>query len=139
MRKTLCLATAFLLCASIACLLVGPPSVKAQIPNLAQTAWTSASVSSVTSVSANPGFLTGYDVGNQNATWCYLEFFDMATANVVLGTTQAYMHISIPPNGGANMSFPPTAFRSGISIAATTTPNGATPCSTGLTVTLLHY
>lgn len=98
-------------------------------------------VTSAVSVKPLPGSLYGYAIGNTNSSFCYLQIFN--TANVTLGTTVPVLSIPVPANsssgGGANLSFPPVFFNSAISIAATTTYNGSTTCSTGMTVNLLYY
>lgn len=85
--------------------------------------------------------LGGVTCYNPNASAAYVQVFDAATAAAVtLGTTASTLSIGIPPS--LSGSFVPGTngvhFASGIQWAATTTPTGSTPPSTGLACNALY-
>jgi hypothetical protein len=98
--------------------------------------WLGSAVTTAASVKAAPGSLYGYIIGNPNASACYLQVFN--ATSVTLGTTTPVLSIQLTASGGANVSFPPIAFGTGIMVAATQTATGSTTCTTGLTVNLLY-
>lgn len=96
---------------------------------------------SATAADASPGQLYGWYIGNTNTSQCYLQFFDLATGSVTLGSTAPKFSFMIPANssgpGGANvLSALGPVFATAITVAATTTRSGASACSNGLDVNL---
>lgn len=94
-------------------------------------------------VSSSAGRFGGFlSIINVNAAPAYIQCFD-TTATVTLGTTQPSFIIPIPAATTAalgaiftrDVSIPLAA---GLQVAATTTSNGATAVSTGLTGSLLY-
>lgn len=95
-------------------------------------------------VSAAAGKFGGYQFINLNSAPAYIQVFD-TTGTVTLGTTPPAFSIPLPANGtpangaAAVHEFPnDIAIRNGIQIAATTTPTGSTPVSTGLAGFVLY-
>jgi hypothetical protein len=90
-------------------------------------------------VDASPGQVYGYIIGNPNATVCHVQFWDLATGDVTVGTTANKMDVPIPANGGANVAFPfGIAFATAITVAETTTDGGNTACGTLMTVNVIY-
>jgi hypothetical protein len=98
--------------------------------------WSVSSQTSLTStatVSGAAGKFGGYMFINTNASVAYMQVFD-TTGAVTLGTTVPTFVVPIPAGAGANLEITNgIAIASGIKVAATTTPTGATTVSTGLT------
>lgn len=87
----------------------------------------------VTSVKASAGMLYGYHIYNPNSVVAWIQFFNLATGSVTLGTTTPFMFLAIPPGGWADtLGAVPIAYSTAISIATTTTSHGST--ALGLTV-----
>lgn len=112
--------------------------------NLSPTAsggWSVSSQTSLTStatVSSAAGKFGGYMFINTNASVAYIQVFD-TTGAVTLGTTAPTFVVPIPAGAGANLEITNgIAVTSGIKVAATTTPTGATTVSTGLTGFVLY-
>lgn len=116
--------------------------------NLTPTAsggWTPYFANAITTTvapTAAAGKFGGYMLINLNATPAYLQVFD-TTGAVTLGTTPPTFVIPIPANAtaanglAANLELANgIKITNGIKCAATTTSNGATPVSTGLSGTL---
>lgn len=104
--------------------------------------WTPFFVNTVTStvtVSSAAGKFGGYMLINLNSAPAYLQVFD-TTGAVTLGTTTPTFVLAIPANAtpanglAANLELTVgVSIANGIKIAATTTPNGSTTVTTGLT------
>jgi hypothetical protein len=86
----------------------------------------------VSAVSASPGKLDGFHVFNGHSAVCFLQFFDLATGSVTLGTTPPNFAIGVPTLKDVNMFnfLPLKAFATAISVAFTTTATGSTACTT---------
>lgn len=76
--------------------------------------------------------LYGYDLYNPNTSVAYVQFFNVATGSVTLGTTVPDVSIAIPPGAGRNVWLDGgVAFGTAMTIAVTTTRTGSTgPSST---------
>lgn len=81
-------------------------------------------------VSAVPAILYGFTIANNHATVpAYVQFFD-ATAPTP-GTTTPVLTIGVPAISGASQEFVGgIIFRTAITVASTTTPEGATGTAT---------
>ena len=110
--------------------------------------WTSYFANAITTtvtVSATTGKFGGYMLINLNSSPIYLQFFD-TTGAVTLGTTVPTFVVTIPANGTAANGFAANlelangaSITNGIKVAATTTSNGATTVSTGITGTIWYH
>jgi hypothetical protein len=89
---------------------------------------------------ASAGNLYGYHIYNPNTVVIYVQFYNVASASVTVGTTAADMILAIPPGGWADApsSGPPISFATAMTVAATTTATGSTAPSTGLLVNLWY-
>jgi hypothetical protein len=93
----------------------------------------------IVAVKASAGTLGGWFVYNPNAAVAYVQIFDVASGSVMLGTTRPNLSIGIPAGGAANLEIVNgVKFSTAISIAAATTPSGASANSTALPVTLFY-
>ena len=108
-----------------------------------QAFFNSALVATVTNVKTLPGSVYGFSIGNSAGTVCFLQIFNATAANVTLGTTAPAMSIlanintaTIGATTALSFANAPVSFNTAISVAGTTTVNGATPCGTGLAVNL---
>lgn len=80
-----------------------------------------------TSAKSSPGQLYGWFIYNSNSSVAYVQFFDLATGSVTLGTTSPKFSIGIPAGSGANVfSDTGLAFATAITYACTTTRSGST-------------
>src|SRR5216117_681653 len=105
---------------------------------LSHSAFYAAQTTTVQTVKAGEGALTGYYVYNPNSSVAYVQFFDVASGTAVtLGTTTPTLSFGIPATAAANL-FDGTGFqfRNGLKLAATTTATGATAPSTGVDLNL---
>lgn len=101
----------------------------------AHTPFFSAANTTAATVKSSAGNLYGYYIFNPNSSACFLQVFN--TTSPTLGTTTPIFSFGIPGTGAANLPPAPTAlanFGTAISVASTTTANGATTCTTGMTV-----
>ena len=80
-----------------------------------------------TSVGANAASLFGWQLLNTTGAVAYVQIFDKVSANVTVGTTAPDLVIGLAANGQIHAQFiQGIPFVSGITIACTTTRNGAT-------------
>jgi hypothetical protein len=80
-----------------------------------------------TSVKASAGQVFGWYIYNSNTSVAYVQFFNLATGSVTLGTTTPFFSLGIPAGSGANVLFGTgIAFGTAITIAITTTRAGST-------------
>lgn len=87
----------------------------------------------VRAVKASAGRLYNVQVQNPNSTDCWVQLFDLATANVTLGTTTPKKSLFVPALGEIALDwFMPITFATAIAAAATTTATGNTAPATGL-------
>lgn len=108
-------------------------------PGLATTGgWTpvvkTGIVGTVLSIKASAGWLGKVQCDNNNSAWSYLQVFNAATGSVTLGTTVPIDMLPLAPNfsNGFAGNMVGVQFGTAISVAATTTPTGATPVASGL-------
>lgn len=89
---------------------------------------------------ASAGSLYGYHIYNPNSVVIYVQFFNLASASVTVGTTTPNMVIAVPPFGWADApaTGPPIGFGTAMTIAATTTATGSGAPSTGLLTNLWY-
>jgi hypothetical protein len=99
-------------------------------------------VATVETMVAAPVELLGLSAANLTTSDAYLQLFDLAAADVTVGTTVPDLIFLVPAGNGTlagavDKDFPlgGVNFLTGISYAATTTPTGTTAPSTGLTLT----
>ena len=93
-----------------------------------------------TAIKASAGQLYGYHIFNSNSTVCYVQFFNLAAGGVVLGTTVPFKSLGIPALGGAVTSKTIGAvFDTAMSVAVTTTRNGAVACAVPLDVDVEYF
>lgn len=92
-----------------------------------------------TKVAANAAAtkLRAYMITNNNSLVCYLQFFNLASASVTVGTTPPIFFVGVPALGGANMILA-FNFSTAMTIAATTTATGSTNCTSGLDASLIQ-
>jgi hypothetical protein len=87
----------------------------------------------------NGAKLVYFEFQNPNNVDCWVQLFDLALANVTVGTTTPKQSFLVPANGGNDKVFPDSGFIdfvNGVSIAATTTATGSGAPSTGLVVNM---
>jgi hypothetical protein len=89
--------------------------------------WNSGLTSTKQAVNASGGNLYGYHLYNPNTSVAYVQFFNVASASVTVGTTAPNMVIAIPPQGWADSptTGPGIGFATAMTIAATTTSTGS--------------
>ena len=92
-----------------------------------------------TSVKASAGQVYGWFIYNSNSSVAYVQFFDVASGSVTLGTTTPNYSIGIPATSAANV-FVPTGIAHGtaITIAATTTVNGSTAPTNNVDINVFY-
>jgi hypothetical protein len=103
----------------------------------AATAYEGNVTSTKVAANASPTKLRTYIIGNSNSSFCYLQFFNLASANVTVGSTAPLFFVPVPALGGANLKVD-FNFSVAMTIAATTTPTGSTNCTSGLDTSLLQ-
>lgn len=83
-------------------------------------------------VKAGAGQVYGYDIHNPNAAIVYVQFFNVASGSVTVGTTAPLYSVGVPANGRAAVEFPMgIAHSTAIAVAATTArAGGSAPAST---------
>jgi len=94
--------------------------------------------SAATQVKATSGNVYGFYVFNPNNTVCYLQFYNSAAATLGTGAlhpigVQSGVTVEVPV--GAIAAF---NFATAISTGETTTPTGATQCTTPMTATISY-
>jgi hypothetical protein len=83
------------------------------------------------------GGIHSYHIQNPNIVDAWVQFFDAALASVTVGTTTPVMSLWVPAGGALDASLSAfIAFTTAITIAATTTPTGATAPAVGLVTNL---
>ena len=93
---------------------------------------------------ASAGRLYGFEVSNINNADAFIQFFDLATGSVTVGTTTPKLSFLIPKGdatnrGASDKTFViPITFATAITYACTTTATGNGDPSTGLIVNLLY-
>lgn len=84
-------------------------------------------------IKASAGKFGGYYIYNPNAAATYVLVYDIAAANVTVGTSTAKLVFCIPASSGANLEIlAGIPFATAMSIAAATTGGGASAPSTAL-------
>jgi hypothetical protein len=103
------------------------------------TLYRGAAITAKTAVKASAGQVYGYHIYNPNSVDIYLQFYNVASASVTVGTTTPDKTLWIPAGGaldtGAGLTFP-WNFSTAITIAPTTTITGSTTPSTGLLINI---
>lgn len=91
-------------------------------------------------VKTSPGRLYGLHIQNPNAADAWVQFFDVASAGVTVGTTTPNWSVWVPALSGLDdLDFAVAIeFNTALTIAATTTATGAVAPGIGL-VTNLFY
>lgn len=86
---------------------------------------------------SRPVSFVGFDAGNTNAAWAFLQVFDLPAAQVTVGTTAPRMVIPLGPAvpTADDFSFP-VPFIAGMSVAATTTATGNGAPAAGIPITI---
>ena len=105
----------------------------------------SALTATVINVKLSGGRLYGIEVQNANTVNEFIQVFDAVAANVTLGTTTPKLSLALPKGVSASdvgimdkwwdLGID---FRTGISLAATTTPTGLTAPTTALVINVLY-
>ncbi len=81
----------------------------------------------VVALKASPGLLYGFYIRNTIGAVAYLQIVDVAAAGVTLGTTVPKLSFGMAASEIYDCQFSkPIAFGTAISVASTTTVNGAT-------------
>ena len=102
--------------------------------------FTKPALTTTTNVKTSAGNVYGYYIYNPNASACSLDFFNVASASVTLGTTVPVLSLVIPATAGANLytAQSPLLPFSALSVAAVTAAAGGSTCGTGMTVNLWY-
>lgn len=113
------------------------------IPNATSTGLaiskTDALVATAVSVKGTAGNLYGYHIYNSNPTDMFVQFYNIASAGVTVGTSTRLLTLVVPAGGVLDGIFAiPIAFSTAISIAATTTIAGSSAPSTGLLTNIFY-
>ena len=88
--------------------------------------------------------LYGVQCSNINTEDAFIQFFDVASGSVTVGTTAPMFSLLVPAgdgtNRGGNDPLPtiPIEFNTAMTYACTTTPTGNGNPTTGLTVNILY-
>lgn len=99
----------------------------------------SALTSTKVAVNASGGNVYGYHIYNPNGSTAYVQFFNVASASVTVGTTTPNMVVAIPPLGWADLDGGmPIGFATALTVAATTTSTGSGNPTNGL-MTNIRY
>ena len=95
-------------------------------------------VATVENLKSNGGvYLYFIEVSNPNGSNAFLQLFNVAAANVTIGTTVPNQSYLVPANGGMDIAFSdPLEFDTALSYAATTTATGSTAPGTGLVLNI---
>jgi hypothetical protein len=89
--------------------------------------------STAQAIKASAGTLTGYYIYNPNATAAFVNFYNVASGSVTVGTTAPLFHLAIPATSAANLSYTfGPAFSTAISWSATATAGSNTAPTTAL-------
>lgn len=89
----------------------------------------------VAAVKASAGMVDSITVTNSHSAVQYLQVFNTASGSVTLGTTTPVLTVAVPATNTVQLNFDKgLKFGTAISIAATTTPTGAT----GATASTMH-
>jgi len=81
--------------------------------------------------------LYALEIYNQNTTYTFVQFFDVATGSVTVGTTTPLFTLPIPPQGAIEKNYAnPKNFATALTYACTTTPTGNGDPTTGLVLNL---
>lgn len=83
--------------------------------------------------------LYGWNISNPNGSDVFVQFFDLASGSVTVGTTTPTFAVWIPPSGGidGNWTFG-IEFETAVTIAATTTATGSTAPGSALNCNLFY-
>jgi hypothetical protein len=100
--------------------------------SLALTTFSGSVGATATAVKVSQGRLYGWEIFNSNAAAIYVQFFNLGTGSITLGTTAPFFSLGIPAGSAANVfSTIGMGFSTAISFACTTTRTGSTsPAST---------
>lgn len=100
---------------------------------------TAALTNTATAVKGSAGQVYGYDIHNPNAAISYVQFFNVASGSVTVGTTAPIYSVGIPANGRVSVEWGyGIAHSTAIAIAATTTRTGSTAPGSALDVNVLY-
>ena len=81
--------------------------------------------------------LYALEVYNQNTTYTFVQFYDVAAGSVTVGTTVPLFTLPIPPQGAIEKNYAnPKNFTTALTYACTTTPTGSGDPATGLVLNL---
>lgn len=99
-----------------------------------------AATNTLYAVKAAAGSVTSYTFQNPNATAVYVQFFDLATGSVTLGTTTPKISIWVPANGAWDSEqATPITFTTAITVAVTTTATGSTAPTSPIIISPIGY
>lgn len=94
---------------------------------------------SAQAVKASAGQVGGWYIYNPNSSAQFVQFYNVASGSVTVGTTTPAFMLTIPATAGANLEIVNgIAFSTAISIAATSTAGGNGAPSTALDVVVLY-
>lgn len=106
-----------------------------------RTNYQSALAGTVVAIKTTGGKLYGIEASNGGTVSTWIQFFDLAAADITLGTTALKMTLMVPKGvsatdaGGMDKNWPPgISFETAIRVAATTAPDGGTGASIALDV-----
>ena len=92
-----------------------------------------------TAVKTSAGQVYSYYFFNSNSSVAYVQFFNLATGSVTVGTTAPLLSFGIPSLGAANLEIDPGwAFSTAITIAITTTRAGGTSPSNTVDYNIMY-
>lgn len=95
-------------------------------------------------VKASAGRVHGYNFFNPGTALAYVHFYDLATADVTVGTTTPKLSIALPSSATAQVGVdtglggPPITFATAITVAASTTPGGGTAPGTAIVANIFY-
>lgn len=119
-----------------------PPGNGATAANQVRSAtpyYNAALLATKQAVKASAGSLAAYHIYNPNASDMFVQMWDLAAANVTVGTTAPTWVLWVPAGGALDAALPePITFATALTIAATTTASGNTAPGTGLMVNLFY-
>ena len=110
-----------------------------------RTTFDSSGDNSAQAAAASGAYLSYIHVINPNTAQAFLQLFDVAAADVTVGTTTPKQSYLIPAGDGVNSGAfeailrPPLHFSTAITYACTNTATGNGNPATGLTVNLVYH
>ena len=111
--------------------------VAASTMNASSSDGATALTNSAQAIKGSAGRLCGYFIYNPNTATVYVQFYNVASGSVTVGTTNPLFMLPIPPGSSANLWMQPggVEFTTAMSWAATSTAGGNAAPTTALDAT----